>query len=118
MARWFRFLITIAIGISIGLVYGWIVNPVEYVDTAPASLRMDYKTDYILMVAEAYKVEQDLDLAVRRLALLGDTAPQEMILEAIAYAAEIQYDPVDLVLMQALSDGLKAWDPRWEAPAP
>lgn len=118
MARWFRFLITIVIGISIGLVYGWIVNPVEYVDTAPASLRMDYKTDYILMVAEAYKVEQDLDLAVRRLALLGDSSPQEMILDAIAYAAEIQYDPVDLVLMQALSDGLKAWDPRLEAPVP
>jgi hypothetical protein len=118
MARWIRFLITIAIGISIGLVYGWIINPVEYIDTAPASLRMDYKTDYVLMVAEAYKVEQDLDLAVRRLALLGDTPPQEMIQEAIAYAAKIQYDPVDLVQMQALADGLKAWDPRLEAPEP
>lgn len=113
-----RFFIIIGIGIAIGLVYGWIINPVEYVDTAPDSLRMDYKTDYVLMVAEAYQVEQNLDLAVQRLALLGETSPQDLLIEAIAYATQIQYDPADLVLMQALVDGLKTWFPGQEAPLP
>ena len=118
MGRWVRFLIIIAIGIAIGLVYGWIINPVEYVETAPDSLRLDYKTDYVLMVAEAYQVEQNLDLAVRRLAVLGNTPAQDLVIEAIAYAAQIQYDPADLVLMQALVDGLKTWYPGLETPLP
>lgn len=118
MGRWMRFLLIIAIGIAIGLVYGWIINPVEYVDTAPDSLRLDYKTDYVLMVAEAYQVEQNLDLAVRRLAVLGNIPSQDLVVEAIAYAAQIQYDPADLVLMQALVDGLKTWYPGLEAPLP
>ena len=36
--------------------YGWVVNPVEYIDIAPESPRVDYKTDYVLMTAEAYNV--------------------------------------------------------------
>lgn len=112
-----RFLIMIGIGCAIGLVYGWIINPVEYINTAPNSLRKDYKTDYILMVAEAYKVEHNLDLAVRRLALLGETPPIEMVSQAMAAAVEYQYDPSDLVLMQALNDGLRTWLPTaQEAP--
>ena len=111
MGRWVRFLIMIGIGCAIGLVYGWFINPVEYVNTAPNSLRTDYKTDYILMVAEAYKVEQNLDLAVHRLGLLGETAPIDLVSQAMATAVEYQYDPTDLVLMQALADGLRTWYP-------
>ncbi len=116
MGRWIRFLIMIGIGAAIGLVYGWFINPVEYVNTAPNSLRTDYKTDYILMVAEAYKVEQNLDLAVRRLGQLGSTTPVDLVSQAMATAVEYQYDPSDLVLMQALADGLKTWYPNLQEP--
>lgn len=111
MGRWIRFFIMIGIGAAIGLVYGWFINPVEYVNTAPNSLRKDYKADYILMVAEAYKVEQNLDIAIRRLALLGEEAPIDMVSQAMATAVEYQYDPTDLVLMQTLADGLRTWYP-------
>lgn len=111
MGRWFRFLIMIGIGCAIGLVYGWFINPVEYVNTAPNSLRSDYKTDYILMVAEAYRVEQNLELAVHRLAQIGEIPPTELVSQAMATAVEYQYDPSDLVLMQALADGLRTWQP-------
>jgi hypothetical protein len=45
-------------------------RPVEYVDTTPIRCG-GFRTDYVLMVAEAYAGEQDLDLARFRLAALG-----------------------------------------------
>jgi hypothetical protein len=118
MARWIFFFIAVLLGILAGMYYGWVINPVEYVDTAPDSLRIDYKTDYVLMVAEVYGGEGDLDLAVRRLALLGDTPPTEMVVEAMLYAVENGYGEYDLALMQALADALQSWIPGGEAPGP
>jgi hypothetical protein len=98
--------------------YGWVIKPVEYVDTAPDSLRIDYKTDYVLMVAEAYHVEESIALAARRLALLGSDPPLVIAKEAIAFAVQIGYDPNDLALMQALAQALEAWNPSLEIPQP
>ncbi len=98
--------------------YGWVVSPVEYVDTAPDSLRIDYKTDYVLMVAEAYHVEADLGLAVRRLALLGDNPPAETVAQATLFAVEQGYARTDLALIQALADALQSWNPSLEVPGP
>ena len=49
----------LAVGIGMGLAYGWLVDPVDFFDLSPDTLRADYKTDYVLMTAEAYHVEQD-----------------------------------------------------------
>ena len=116
MGRWIRFLITIGIGISAGLIYGWLINPVEYINTAPDSLRKDYRTDYVLMAAEAYHSDNSLSLAARRLAMLGDQPPEEIVAQAIAYATQIGYNEADLRLMQDLADKLKTWDPSKEPP--
>jgi hypothetical protein len=45
MSRWMKFLTAILLGAAAGLFYGWVVNPVEYVEITPRSLRVDYKTD-------------------------------------------------------------------------
>ena len=58
-SRWILFIIAILAGAGLGLLYGWVINPVDYVDTAPDTLRIDYKTDFVLMVAEAYQGESD-----------------------------------------------------------
>ena len=58
MPRWLPPLILAIIGIALGLLYGWVIEPVKFVDTTPASLRADYQTDYVLMVAEAYRSDQ------------------------------------------------------------
>lgn len=118
MRRWSGFLIVIVLGIVLGLLYGWVINPVEYVDTTPDSLRMDYKTDYVLMVAEAYRVEGSLGLAARRLALLGDAAPGDTIAQASLFAVQLGYPASDLALMQKLADDFQTWNPNLEAPAP
>ena len=100
------------------MLYGWVINPVKYVDTAPDSLRLDYKTDFVLMVAEAYRLENNLNLAARRLALLGTDTPEETVLNALEFARQIGYNDSDIALIQGLADGLKTWNPSLEAPPP
>lgn len=116
--RWTLFLIVIAIGAAAGMIYGWFINPVEYVDTTPVSLRQDYKTDYVLMVAEAYQAEGRLGTAARRLALLGDASPVEIVNGAISFASEIGYSEFDLALMRKLAADLQTWNPSLEVPVP
>jgi hypothetical protein len=118
MSRWVKFILVIAFGIAGGMFYGWVVNPVEYVDIAPESLRIDYKTDYVLMTAEAYQVDLDLGVAVRRLAQLGDTPPAETVAIAIVYAMDNQYDPADLALMTALREDVLGWNPGLDLETP
>jgi hypothetical protein len=118
MSRWTKFLIAVVLGAASGLFYGWVVNPVEYVDIAPESLRADYKTDYVLMVAESYLVGHDLGLAVRQLALLGSTAPTDLVANALSYALQHEYAPQDLSLLQSLGEALLTWNPNMEVPTP
>jgi hypothetical protein len=66
----FVIVLGVAIGIGIGLTVGWIV-PLTTVKTAPSSLSPDWQADWILMTAQAFSLDGDLDLAKQRLALLG-----------------------------------------------
>jgi hypothetical protein len=110
MSRWIRFILVMFVGIAGGLLYGWVLNPVKYVDTTPDTLRIDYKTDYVLMVAETYSADKDLDLAVRRLSILGES-PAEMTLQAILFAEQNGYTDNDLLLMRTLSGALQLLKP-------
>jgi hypothetical protein len=51
MPRWIPVLIAALSGLALGLVYGWRINPVQYTDITPDVLRIDYRSDYVLMVA-------------------------------------------------------------------
>jgi hypothetical protein len=68
-------LISAALGLAAGLYIGWVVSPVKYVDTAPASLSQAYKDDYVLMIATLYSENGDLAAARARLAALGFADP-------------------------------------------
>jgi hypothetical protein len=35
MVRWFWFIVAVLFGAALGLIYGWAINPVEFVDTHP-----------------------------------------------------------------------------------
>lgn len=111
MRRWIWFLLLVVLGIGVGLLYGWVINPVKYVDTTPAKLRSDYQTDYILMVAESYQAEGDLDLAARRLAVLGASPPAEIVRQGMITAAQINYADSDQELLSQLASDLQAWLP-------
>lgn len=118
MSRWIRFFVVFALSLAGGLFYGWRVDPVEYINTAPDSLHPDYKADYVLMVAEAYLEEQDLTLAVRRLAILGDQSPAEIVARATLHAADRGWSSHLLAQMQALADALQSIQPVLGAPTP
>jgi len=118
MSRWISFFIAILVGLSLGLLYGWVVNPVEYVDTSPDTLRVDYQTDYVLMVAETYQGGSNLVLATRHLALLGETPPSEMVAKAMEFAETAGYTDADMIQMQRLLSALQTFDLTQETPAP
>jgi hypothetical protein len=107
-----RLLLGLAIGLAVGLIYGWVVQPVQYVDTAPDTLRSDYRSDYVLMVAEAYAREQDLDLAQRRLASLGPTPPTAMVEGAILYGVDHDFARSDLETLNRLVTDLRTVAPE------
>jgi hypothetical protein len=89
-------------GFGLGLAYGRLVAPVEYVDADPASLRIDYRSDYVLMVAERYAADHDAVGALRRLEVLGIHGPIQATSEAIQFGQSAQYAPQDLDLIQRL----------------
>lgn len=111
MPRWISILLALLIGVGLGLAYGWVINPVQYTDITPDVLRVDYRTDYVLMVAEAYHTEQDPQLASRRLAILGSEAPYLITGKAYDYARQTGYSPEDLALIQELTIDLQSWQP-------
>ncbi len=102
MPRWLVALVLGVIGIAVGLWYGWIANPVKFVDAPPSSLRADYRADYVLMVAESYHSTRDTDFARRQLAMLGADAPAILCARAIQTARQIGYSSDDQNLMQEL----------------
>ena len=108
LKRFIWFLIMIAMGAVGGLAYGWILNPVQYVDTAPQSLRADYKADYILMVAEIYEGDRNLETAQARLAFFGSRPPQQIVSEGILAAQRIGYEVEDLEKMGRLMQAFQA----------
>lgn len=71
------------LGLTLGLLYAWVISPLEYVDTAPASLRSDFKDQYRALIASAYLATGDLARAQSRLALLNDKdAVQALTIQA------------------------------------
>ncbi|MFQ5616789.1 MAG: hypothetical protein ACE5GO_10090 [Anaerolineales bacterium] len=117
MSRWIGFFIAIALGITAGLYYGWVINPVEYVDTTPDTLCGDFKADYVLMIAEVYRADGNPEGAARRLAILGDDPPAETVQRAIEYATQVGYGEADREMLIALREGLQTWNPSLSASA-
>jgi len=67
------------IGLALGLLVAWILFPVEYVDTSPASLRPDFKDQYRSMIASAFLATGELGRAQSRLSLLDDADPVQAL---------------------------------------
>lgn len=118
MRRWIWFLLVVILGVSIGLLYGWRINPVKYVDTIPSSLRSDYQADYVLMVAEVYQAEGDLDNAAWRLAVLGAAHPADITRQAMIVAAQLQFADSDQELLSTMASDLQSWNPSSGASSP
>ena len=113
-----RFFSGILIGMLLGLLFGWVIQPVEYVDTTPDALRADYRADYVLMVAEAYASDSDLEYARIRLAALGPRPPVSMAVEAIDFGLQHGYTQLELDTLNRLVVDLRAIPPAAEIESP
>jgi hypothetical protein len=113
-----RLFVVLLVGAALGLLYGWLIQPVHYVDTAPASLRADYQTDYVLMVAQVYASNPDLQAALVRLASLGPQPAVDHVTEALTYAVDHGFSRYDLDTLNQLAIALREASPTAEIQAP
>lgn len=97
----------LVLGLALGLVYSWLINPVVYVNTEPASLDPHYKNIYRLVIAQAYASTGNIRRAQNRMDLLAEKDPV-MSLGAQAQTAlannEIEEARVLALLASALGD--------------
>ena len=109
--RWIFFFISLVLGLGLSLLYGWVISPVQYVDTSPAVLRIDYQTDYTLMIAESFQHDQNIELAAQRITTLGERPAAEIATQALTFAKQNGYSSADVGLLQDLILALQIWQP-------
>jgi hypothetical protein len=76
--------IGLAIGLLAGLVYTWVIAPVELIDVGPSLMRADYRREWVRLAALSYVADGDLERARWRL--------QDLAREDIAAAMEALID--------------------------
>ena len=106
---WLFIILALITGFGLGLAYGWVIDPVDFFDLTPDTLRADYKADYVLMTAEAYRLEQDPGLAARRLAVFGAKSPYAIADDGLTYARANGFSDTDIALIQEMVTALQAW---------
>jgi hypothetical protein len=112
-----KIIIAAVIGIALGIVYGWVIDPVEFTNLTPSLLREDYRADYVLMVAEAYHGEINADVAARRLAVVSSEAPAVIVTNTLDYAHLNGFTPSEISLLQELLSAMQIYQPQ-DNPAP
>jgi hypothetical protein len=111
MLRYILFGAVILAGLVAGLYYGWELSPVDFGAGGIETLREDFKADYVLMVAEAYRSEQNIEEAMAALRLFPDSNPLHLVDAAITFAVEQDFNPQDIARLNALLAALLDWDP-------
>lgn len=63
-------------GLVLGLTWGYVIDPVDFVDADPSYLRAELQEDYMRMAIDSYRLNPDPNLAVQRWKALGVGAQQ------------------------------------------
>jgi len=66
-------LLTLVIGVGIGLAYAWVISPWRVFDSDPVALRADFKDQFRSAIAASYQATGNLPRSQARLSLLGDS---------------------------------------------
>jgi len=105
-----RAVIGITVGLVLGIATGWWVWPVTYTNTSPAALRDDYRDDYILMTATAYRVDSDLEQARSRLERLNPEEPAVPVNDLAERLSEAGDSREEIARLVRLAQALGATD--------
>ncbi|MGD0612055.1 MAG: hypothetical protein ABSB41_11110 [Anaerolineales bacterium] len=63
------------VGIILGLIWAWVIQPVEWVNVPPDKLGSYYQEQYLRAAIDSYKVKPDAALAMQRYQGLGAIGP-------------------------------------------
>lgn len=108
-SNWTKLGIALITGVILGILYGWMIDPVEYTDVTPGILREDYRVDYVLMVAEAFHTEYDSETSARRLAVLGSASPTGILIATLEYARANGFTQNEVSLLQELLSAMQTY---------
>lgn len=103
------FLLAIVLGLAAGIFYGWLINPVPARNTTITSLRADFQTDYVLMVAEAYPGDADMAAASALLQQVNED-PLQAVQSAVVTAQQLGYSEQDIQSLRGLQTRLAVWE--------
>lgn len=88
-------------GILVGIIFAWVIVPVQVVDASVEHLREDLRVDYLRMVIDSYALTSDSDLALSRYDQLGETRRDVLSDVSENYGAE---SPAEYQKFMALLD--------------
>ena len=100
------FLAGFVIGVSLGLLYTWVLDPPPLTDTTPAALNPHDKVIYTILIAAAYVSDGDLDRARSRLAELEDPDIERTIIVLAERYINERRDARDVRALARLADAL------------
>jgi hypothetical protein len=66
------------VGLALGLLYAWVINPVKWIDGEPEQMRSDLRQDYLRMAIDSYALNNNENLAVSRYQNLGEFASETL----------------------------------------
>ena len=101
----------LAIGLALALVYTWLVEPVELVNTYPALLRVDHRQDWIRLVALSHAADSDIERSRSRLEGLDREEVAAAVSAVIEEYASAGYPAETLRRLTALAEALGVHTP-------
>ena len=106
MRQFLALILGMALGVALALLVGWVLVPIQHQAATPASLRADYRREYVRLVALAYQVEGAPDRARARLEALGDEPWSAPLVQVTEQAIEAGRSPAYLAPMVQLAADL------------
>jgi len=101
--RYTPLLLGLLIGIAIGILYGWVIQPLESRETSPRSLQDQYQADVVLMVAEIFAAEDDIESARQRMSNLSLESYGDIVNNALNFAKAHDFSDQDIEFLNNLA---------------
>lgn len=79
---WVVGIIGLVVGLLLGLLYAWVLNPVEWTNAPVSALREDLQVDYLRMAIDSYAYNKNAALAAQRYSQLEEDADEILALVA------------------------------------
>jgi hypothetical protein len=102
------------LGVGTGLILGWVVWPIEFTEADPTVLEDSYRRDYTVMIAAAYSVDEDLNVARHRLHSLGKVDGNAWLLSVTVDYILAEGDETEIRHLVRLADDLGLYSPAME----